>query len=239
MESPGTHTAIGSQAAQSALLDPAPASANGSDLLALARDGDRTALARLWDENRRWVAVVLLAHKPAETDLEDLMQDVAVTLVTRLGDVRDDRGFRGWLRMVAVNAARAAARSAGVRRKVRRLDLHELDERSAATRRPSPSASAGADSIRADGGRGGAERGADRGAPGDDARRLLQLSLELPEEYREPLLLKSLQSLSYRQIGVLLDLPETTVETRITRARRMLRDLGRADGLGVQRGDSP
>lgn len=226
VESPGSQTAV---------LDAIPSGADHADLLGRAREGDRPALAQLWDQNRRWVAVVLLAHKPAETDLEDLMQDVAMTLVTRLGDVRDDRGFRGWLRMVAVNAARAAARSAGVRRKVRRLDLHDLEERAAATRSGVGSGHAGGDAIRAE----SLGRRAEGCAPSEDAARLLQLSLELPEEYREPLLLKSLQSLSYRQIGLLLDLPETTVETRITRARRMLRDLGRADGLGARRGDTP
>ncbi|MEY3230304.1 MAG: hypothetical protein RL689_393, partial [Planctomycetota bacterium] len=29
----------------------------------------------------------------------------------------------------------------------------------------------------------------------------------------------------YRQIGEIMDLPETTIETRVARGRRMLRDL--------------
>jgi len=46
----------------------------------------------------------------------------------------------------------------------------------------------------------------------------------LPDEYREPLLLKSVEGLSQRRIAELLGLPETTVETRLVRARRMLRE---------------
>lgn len=46
----------------------------------------------------------------------------------------------------------------------------------------------------------------------------------LPEEYREPLLLKSVEGLSQRRIAELLGLPETTIETRLVRARRMLRE---------------
>jgi RNA polymerase sigma-70 factor (ECF subfamily) len=47
--------------------------------------------------------------------------------------------------------------------------------------------------------------------------------LGLPPEYREPLLLRCLRGMSYRQIGEVLDLPVTTIETRLARARRMIR----------------
>jgi RNA polymerase sigma-70 factor (ECF subfamily) len=56
------------------------------------------------------------------------------------------------------------------------------------------------------------------------------LAARLPDGYREPLLLKCVRGLSYRQIGELMGLPETTVETRIARGRRMLRELAAADG---------
>lgn len=154
--------------------------------------------------HRRWVAVVLLAHKPAEIDLEDLLQDVAMTLVTRLDDLREEAGFRGWLRMVAVNAARAAARSLVLRRTER---LPEAEHE--------PAARCAADEL------------------GPEARRLMELASTLPPEYREPLLLKSLREMSYRQIATLLDLPETTIETRITRGRRLLRERAVQAGVGV------
>jgi RNA polymerase sigma-70 factor (ECF subfamily) len=53
----------------------------------------------------------------------------------------------------------------------------------------------------------------------------MKLAFELPDGYREPLLLKAVEGLSYRQIGEIMDLPETTIETRVARGRRMLRDL--------------
>jgi RNA polymerase sigma-70 factor (ECF subfamily) len=46
----------------------------------------------------------------------------------------------------------------------------------------------------------------------------------LPEHYREPLLLRAVRGMSYRQIADTLGVPITTVETRLARARRMLRD---------------
>jgi len=57
----------------------------------------------------------------------------------------------------------------------------------------------------------------------------MELARELPDGYREPLLLKCVRGLSYRQIGELLGLPETTVETRIARGRKMLRERAEAD----------
>ncbi len=61
----------------------------------------------------------------------------------------------------------------------------------------------------------------------------MELSQQLAEGYREPLLLKAVQGLSYREIGRILGLPETTVETRIARARRQLRELAASEKLGA------
>jgi len=51
---------------------------------------------------------------------------------------------------------------------------------------------------------------------------LRQALLELPEQFREPLILKYLQGYSYREIAQTLDLPESTIETRLYRGRQML-----------------
>lgn len=45
----------------------------------------------------------------------------------------------------------------------------------------------------------------------------------LPASYREPLVLKYLEGLSYRQISQMLDVPVTTVEARLFRGRNMLK----------------
>lgn len=46
---------------------------------------------------------------------------------------------------------------------------------------------------------------------------------QLPEQYRLPLALKYLEGLSYQQISEQLDLPQSTIETRLFRGRAMLR----------------
>lgn len=166
-------------------------------LVTRAQSGDRAALDGLWQRHRRWVAAVLLAHMPARSSLDDLLQEVAVTMVERLPDLRDGARLRPWLRAVAVNRARLEAR-------------HR-------SRRPAP------DSL---------ERGGDELAAPDDPgavrardtlEQVLAVARRLDADYREPLLLKAVQGLSQREIAQTLALPETTVETRLARARRMLR----------------
>ena len=47
---------------------------------------------------------------------------------------------------------------------------------------------------------------------------------ELPEQYREPLVLRDLQGLSYDEISEVLELRSGTTKSRINRARLMLKD---------------
>lgn len=157
-------------------------------------------LEALWRQNRGWLAAVLAAHAPRGVEVEDLLQEVAATLVAKVSQVRDAASLRGWLRAVAINEARMAARERGVERRAL--------PRVADSTRPSM-----ADAIDA----------ADAAAR--DAREMLALVSELPPTYAEPLLLQATRGLSQRAIAEMLEVPETTVETRLARARRMLRRL--------------
>ena len=167
-------------------------------MLQRAMAGDPGALDALWREHRRWVGAVLLAHMPRDGSLEDLLQEVALVLVERVRDLRDPGGLRPWLRSVAVNAARTAGRRRSVRGPV-----------ADPSARPEP-----------DDGCAGARRAETR----ETLDQVLALARGLHPDYREPLLLRSLQGLSQADIAATLGLPETTVETRLARARRLLRN---------------
>jgi RNA polymerase sigma-70 factor (ECF subfamily) len=184
------------------LSDASAAAAGGVSAFEAAIGGDSAALQRVWHENRRWVAAILLAHKPRWADVEDLLQEVALSLVRKVSEVRDPRALKPWLRTVAMNAAHAAARNGLKRSRALSID-HELEQ-------PFVKQDAGAPEIASDREEGG---------------RLMELAMQLPDGYREPLLLKAVQGLSYREIGEILGLPETTVETRIARGRKQLREL--------------
>lgn len=157
----------------------------------------------LWVKHRRLVTAVLCAHAPAGADVEDLLQEVALIFVAKAGSIREPDALRGWLRTVALNTARMAGRSAAARRAAGPTET--LDEGPEAAPEP---------------GAGARERLADA----------LGWIRGLPPELREPLLLKAVDGLGQREIAGLLGVPETTVETRLSRARRILREQASAAG---------
>ena len=58
---------------------------------------------------------------------------------------------------------------------------------------------------------------------------LREALLALPEMYREILILRYQSEISYEKIAEILDVPVTTVETRIHRAKKMLREKLKRD----------
>jgi RNA polymerase sigma-70 factor (ECF subfamily) len=55
--------------------------------------------------------------------------------------------------------------------------------------------------------------------------------LNLPVEYRVVIVLRHFHDLSYEEMGMILDLPEKTVKSRLFTARQMLKDLLTKSGL--------
>ncbi|MBK6938631.1 MAG: RNA polymerase sigma factor [Planctomycetes bacterium] len=172
--------------------------------------GDRFALEILWRDHRRWLSAVLLSHMPNGADLEDLLQETAMNVCRKIRDLRDPERLRPWLRTIAINTAISAGRSATLRRKVRTMDDTELDP-------ADPSI----------------DHDEDHATARDTLERVLAAAQRLHPDYREPLILKSVRGLSQRAIAEALDLPETTIETRLARARRMLRQLLEEKGVPV------
>lgn len=58
-----------------------------------------------------------------------------------------------------------------------------------------------------------------------DAQKLRQAVEELPVEFREVLMLRELDEMSYKQIAVVADLPLGTVMSRLARARKRLQQI--------------
>jgi RNA polymerase sigma-70 factor (ECF subfamily) len=58
-----------------------------------------------------------------------------------------------------------------------------------------------------------------------DVQMLRQAVEELPIEFREVLVLRELDEMSYKQIAVVADLPLGTVMSRLARARKRLQEI--------------
>ena len=73
-------------------------------LIAAAAQGDRSAFGELYSRYARMVHGILLARVPP-ADAEDLVQDVFMSAMRRLGVLRTAAAFKGWLAAIARNRA--------------------------------------------------------------------------------------------------------------------------------------
>jgi RNA polymerase sigma-70 factor, ECF subfamily len=83
-------------------VDPAP-----TEIPRLVRDaqhGDREAFAQLYQRFARMVHGLVLARID-RTDVDDVVQDVFVTALDRLADLREPAAFGGWLAAIARHRA--------------------------------------------------------------------------------------------------------------------------------------
>jgi len=183
-----------------------------ADLAGRAANGDRAALDDLWRSHRAWLAAVVAAHcgrGVLRSEIEDLLQEIALNVVRNISNLRDPDRCRAWLRAVAVNTVRTAAR-----------------RRSAAPHGVT---------LNGDGGAAAGAHGLSLAGPASSD--LVDEVMRLPLIYREPLLLRGVRGLTTRHVSEVLDLPFKTVETRLTRGRRLLLDAlarsrdDRADSL--------
>jgi len=163
--------------------------------------GDVQAMTEFVHRNTQWVRSVIFGVLGRASDVDDVAQRVWLKVWQEAPRLEDPGRWRPWVYRIARNAATDAGRALRRRRKA----LEQVAD--------------------------GVSRGHGRVPPPDvqvAARERQALMLEaiasLPELYREPFVLRHTEGMSYRQIGELLGLPPDTVETRLVRARRMLRE---------------
>lgn len=164
--------------------------------------GEPEALTELMRRCDRWVRGVIFGVTGRSDLIDDVAQQVWTTVWQQIGTLRDPSRWRPWLYQLA----RRAAIDAGKRRK--RRSRREVQAEPAAlsavsSGSPPPEADLVADERRG---------------------RVMQAVRSLPPHYREPFVLRHLEDWGYARIAQVLDLPVDTVETRLVRARRMLRE---------------
>ncbi len=81
-----------------------PEPAVSASLVAALRRGDRSAFDRLYRMYAPLVHGILLARVPRD-DVDDLVQDVFLSVIQNLHSLRDDLAFGGWLATLARNRA--------------------------------------------------------------------------------------------------------------------------------------
>lgn len=173
-------------------------------LVERARGGDRAAFCELHREFAPVVHGIVLAHGRG-LDAEDLTQDVFVSAFERIADLHEPRAFPGWLCTAARNVAVSAQRR---RQRQPRAGGDELPEVESAERTPAVALE---------------QR--------DAAAMVLDCIRELPEAYRETLVLRLCEGLSGPEIAARTGLTHGSVRVNLTRGMAQLRPLLNERGL--------
>lgn len=187
-----------------------------------AQQGNMEAFADLVDRHKGRVYRTLYQVVGDDQDAQDLAQEVFLKLFRSLASYRGDAAFTTWLHRLTLNLAFDWLRA----RKRRPLQVPlapppDQDDRPA-IELPSTDETPEEATLRT-----------------ERARQLKQAIQELPPDYREVVILHHIHHMSYQQIADRTGSPVRTVETRLYRARgllkKMLTDEEGGDGSGMQR----
>jgi len=174
-------------------------------LAKLARAGDRGAfreLVGLYKDRLFNLAYRMLGSRH---EAEEIVQETFLRVFANLDSYQAEKKFSTWIYRIAHNLC--------IDRMRRRRKTYSLD----------------AELSDAEGLDGYAQMSADQSSPEDrlvlseTQRRVREAILELPDKYRAAIILKYMQDLSLNEIAEILDLPVSTVKTRVHRGREFLR----------------
>ncbi|MFK0279730.1 RNA polymerase sigma factor [Streptomyces sp. NPDC090499] len=166
--------------------------ADDATLTEAAQSGEAAALGELLERHRAGMRAVALCVLGPGADVDDVLQDAALTALQRIGDVRDPAAVGAWLRTVVRNASRRVLRDRVAFRPMEEADI------------PSPEA--------------GPEQWLERRA----ARDWVWTALDrLSPALRTPLVLRYLTptGASYEQVAVACGVPVGTVRSRLSQGR--------------------
>ena len=169
------------------------------NIIARARRGDADAFEQLVVAYRDQVFRLALRMCGNEADADEVAQEAFLSAWKALPNFRGDSRFSTWLYQLISHAAIDL-----MRREKRQIAAEDITEVSAPDPGPSPQQQA--------------ERSETRQAVRDAMG-------QLSPEYRQIVVLRFLQELSYEEIGVVLKLPPGTVKSRLNRAKSQLKDI--------------
>jgi RNA polymerase sigma-70 factor, ECF subfamily len=177
-------------------------SPSDEELVAAFQSGDIAAfdlLVQRWDRRIQGVVFRLVGN---HEEARDVSQEAFLKAYRALGTFKKESRFSSWLYQIAVNATRDR-----FRRRRRRADvsLEDVDD--------------GTEPSLRDGGPSALQLIESR----DLSRAVAAAMAELPDEQREVVILKEYEGLTFPEIAETLDVPLSTVKTRLYRGLGQLR----------------
>jgi len=172
-----------------------------SELVAAARAGDRAAMEALIRRELPWVRGLIAGYIRSPEEVDDLCQEVFISVWRRLGRLRRAGRFRPWLYRITINKVRSYLRH---RRRSLEAPLPEEDD--------VPAEDHSAERLQ-------------------EQELLEQALAALPAEYRDPLVIHYFQGKSTAETAAILGLRPVTARIRLMRARRQLARVLRKMGV--------
>lgn len=137
-----------------------------------------------------------------EADADDITQEVFVTVYLKIGTFKGDSSLKSWIYSIAANKCKDYIR----RHRLRPINLiQRLTQQESNKSRTSDIAEDYIQSTAKNG--------------------LFEKIMELPIKYREVIILYYYKELSIKEISFILKEKESTLQTRLLRARKKLREL--------------
>ncbi|ACK42124.1 MULTISPECIES: RNA polymerase sigma factor [Dictyoglomus] len=175
-------------------------------LISLIKNGDKEAFNILVKRYEKKVLNILYLQLGNIPDLEDLAQEVFIKIFKNIKGFRGEAKFSTWIYRITMNVAYDYKRK---NKEMYSLDEPMKEDEEDTFEKVIPSEEEDPLSV--------VER--------EDIRSKLQkLIRELPKEYQEVLILREYEGLSYEEISNILKCPVGTVESRLFRARRELKE---------------
>ena len=178
----------------------APVLQSDQELLKLSIDGDSRAFHALVDRHAAELFRLAMSLSRNRAEAEDIVQETLIGAFRGMDRFDGRASVKTWMKRILVRQAARAWHKAKPSRQASSLDSLPADAPT------TPAASVGSATTRVD-------------AKIDVAAILKTLS----PEYRQILVLREFEQLSYAEIAELLDVPQGTVESRLHRARAEVR----------------
>ncbi|KAF0217363.1 MAG: RNA polymerase sigma-70 factor ECF [Geobacteraceae bacterium] len=188
-------------------------------LIVACRRGDTSAFECLVLRHQRMLFNIAVRMTGIHEDAADIVQDAFIAAWSKIGDYRGEARFSTWLTAIAVNLSRNRIQQRRVTEQRSAYSLNAPLPYSDGEELPDPP---------------GMSPSVLEQLEEAELRQQVQRCIEaLDQGFREVLVLRDMQEMSYEEVGTALQLREGTVKSRLFRARDAVKDcLKRA--LGTQ-----
>jgi RNA polymerase sigma-70 factor (ECF subfamily) len=189
-----------------------PEASSDAELVAACVAGDSAAQRRLCMREYDRVNAIIFRILGSTRDADDLVQETFIAMFRGLPKFRGDSKLSTWIYRIAINLCKNRSKYLRVRHAAQQDELEAVAETTAL----------------------GQGRGAnvaqiarpDEAMAGKQVEHIVQQAiLQLEPSFRECLVLRDVEDLSYEEIGAITGLPEGTVKSRIHRARAQLKEI--------------